>query len=141
MVQLSRPYMTTRKTMALTVQTSVSKVMSLLLSTLSRFVIAFLPRSKSLFIANFESVHLYLVGILTGITLNLCGYLNRITIFFFYNIVLISAVQQSDCYTYTHNLFSYSFPLWFIQDDEYRSRCHTLEPSCLSSLCILVCIR
>ena len=41
MVQLSQPYMTTRKTIALTRQTFVSKVMSLLLSTLSRFVIAF----------------------------------------------------------------------------------------------------
>ena len=45
MVQLSRPYMTTRKTIALTVQTLVSKVISLLFNTLSRFVLAFLPRS------------------------------------------------------------------------------------------------
>ena len=98
--------MTTGKTIALTVQTFVGKVMSLLLSTLSRFVIAFLPRSKSLFIANFESVRLYLFGILTGITLNLCSYLNRITIFFFFNnIVLISAVQQSDSVIHLHTLF------------------------------------
>ena len=45
-VQLSHPYMTTGKTRALTIQTFVSKVTSLLL--LSRFVIAFLPRSKCL---------------------------------------------------------------------------------------------
>ena len=45
MVQLSHPYMTTGKTIALTVQTFVSKVMSLLFNTLSRFFIAFLPRS------------------------------------------------------------------------------------------------
>ena len=44
-VQLSHPYMTTGKTIALTRRTFVSKVMSLLF-TLSRFVIAFLPRSK-----------------------------------------------------------------------------------------------
>ena len=44
--QLSRPYMTTGKTMALTIWTFVSKVMSLLFNMLSRFVIAFLPRSK-----------------------------------------------------------------------------------------------
>ena len=44
--QLSHPYMTTGKTIALTRWTFVSKVMSLLLNTLSRFVIAFLPRSK-----------------------------------------------------------------------------------------------
>ena len=39
MVQLSHPYMTTRKTIALTIWTFVSKVISLLLNTLSRFVI------------------------------------------------------------------------------------------------------
>ena len=42
MVQLSHPYMTTRKTIALTIQTFVGKVMSLLFNTLSRFVNAFL---------------------------------------------------------------------------------------------------
>ena len=46
MVQLSHPYITTGKTTALTVQTFVSKVMSLLVNMLSRFVIAFLPKSK-----------------------------------------------------------------------------------------------
>ena len=46
MVQLSHLYMTTGKTIALTIQTFVGKVMSLLLNTLSRFVIAFLPRSN-----------------------------------------------------------------------------------------------
>ena len=44
-VQLSRPYMTTGKTIALTRQTFVGKVMSLLLNMLSRLVITFLPRS------------------------------------------------------------------------------------------------
>ena len=48
MVHLSHPYMTTGKTIALTIQTFVSKVMSLLFNTVSRFVIAFLPRSKCL---------------------------------------------------------------------------------------------
>ena len=46
--QLSHPYMTTGKTIALTRQTFVGKVMSLLFNMLSRFVIAFLPRSKCL---------------------------------------------------------------------------------------------
>ena len=46
MVQLSHLHMTTGKTIALTKQTFVGKVMSLLFSMLSRFVIAFLPRSK-----------------------------------------------------------------------------------------------
>ena len=47
-VQLSHPYMTTGKTIALTRWTFVGKVMSLLFNSLSSFVIAFLPRSKSL---------------------------------------------------------------------------------------------
>ena len=49
-VQLSYPYMTTGKTMALTRWTFVDKVMSLLLNMLSRLVITFLPRSKRLLI-------------------------------------------------------------------------------------------
>ena len=50
-VQLSHPYMTTGKTIAVTIQTFVSKVMSLVSNMLSRFVIAFLPRSKCLLIS------------------------------------------------------------------------------------------
>ena len=48
-VQVSHPYMTTGKNTALTTRIFVSKVMSLLLNILSRFVIALLPRSKCLF--------------------------------------------------------------------------------------------
>ena len=51
MVQLSHLYMTTGKTIALTIQTFVGKVVSLLFNMLSRFVIAFLPRSKHLLIS------------------------------------------------------------------------------------------
>ena len=51
MVQLSHPYMTTRKTIALTRRTFVGKVMSLLFNMLSRLVITFLPRSKHLLIS------------------------------------------------------------------------------------------
>ena len=50
-VQLSHPYMTTGKTIALTRWTFVGKVMSLLFNTLSRLVITFLPRSKRLLIS------------------------------------------------------------------------------------------
>ena len=50
-VQLSHPYMTTGKIIALTTQTFVHKVMSLLLNMLSRLVITFLPRSKRLLIS------------------------------------------------------------------------------------------
>ena len=56
-VQLSHPYMTTGKTIVLTRQTFVGKVMSLLFTMLSRFVIAFLPRSKPLLIS-WHSQHL-----------------------------------------------------------------------------------
>ena len=50
-VQLSHPYMTTGKTIALTRWTFISKIMSLVFNMLSRFVIAFLPRSKCLLIS------------------------------------------------------------------------------------------
>ena len=55
MVQLSHPYMTTGKTIALTRQTFVGKVMYLLFNMLSRLVITFLPRSKRLLISWLQS--------------------------------------------------------------------------------------
>ena len=55
MVQLSHPYMTPGKTIALTRQTFVGKVMSLLFNMLSRLVIAFLPGSKCLLISWLQS--------------------------------------------------------------------------------------
>ena len=54
-VQVSHPYMSTGKTIALTRRTFVGKVMSLLLNTLSRLVITFLPRSKCLLISWLQS--------------------------------------------------------------------------------------
>jgi len=54
-VQLSHPYMTTGKTIALTRQTFVDKVISLLFNMLSRLVITFLPRSKHLLISWLQS--------------------------------------------------------------------------------------
>ena len=56
MIQHSHPYMTTGKTIALTICTSVIKVMSPVSSMLSRFVIAFLPRSKFLLISWLQSL-------------------------------------------------------------------------------------
>ena len=55
MVQLSHPYMTTGKTIALTRQTFVGKIMSLLFNMLPRLVIAFLPRNKRLLISWLQS--------------------------------------------------------------------------------------
>ena len=61
-VQLSHPYMTTGKTIALTKQTLVGKVMSLLLNMLSRLVITFLPRSKRLLISWLQSPSAVILG-------------------------------------------------------------------------------
>ena len=55
MVQLSHPCMTTGKSIALTTQTFVGKVMPLFLNMLSRLIITFLPRSKHLLISFLES--------------------------------------------------------------------------------------
>ena len=54
-VQLSHPYMTTGKTIALTTKTFVDKVMSLLFNTVSRFVTTFLPRSNHLLLSLLHS--------------------------------------------------------------------------------------
>ena len=54
-IQLPHPYVTTRKTIALTKQTFVDKVMSLLFNMLSRLAITFLPRSKRLLISLLQS--------------------------------------------------------------------------------------
>ena len=56
MVQLSHPYMAAGKTIALTLQTFIGKVMFLLFNTLLRFIIAFLPKSKRLLISWLQSL-------------------------------------------------------------------------------------
>ena len=61
-VQLSHPYITTGKTIALTRQTFVGEVMSLLFNMLSRFVITFLPRSKRLLISWLQSPSAVILG-------------------------------------------------------------------------------
>ena len=55
MVQLSYPHMTTEKTITLTIWTFIGKVMALLFNMTSRFVIAFLPRSKHLLVSWLQS--------------------------------------------------------------------------------------
>ena len=54
-IQFSHPYMTTGKTIALTIQNFVAKVMSLLFNMLSQFVISFFPRSKRVLISWLQS--------------------------------------------------------------------------------------
>ena len=61
-VQLSHPYMTTGKTIALTRWTFVGKVMSLLLNRLPRLVITFLPKSKCLLISSLQSPSTVIFG-------------------------------------------------------------------------------
>ena len=61
-VQLSHPYMTTGKTIALTIPIFVNKVMSQLFNMLSRFVIAFLPRSKHLLVSCLQSPSTVILG-------------------------------------------------------------------------------
>ena len=56
MIQLSHPYMTTGKNIPLSILTFVSKVRSLFFNRLSRFIIAFLPRSNSLLISELQSL-------------------------------------------------------------------------------------
>ena len=70
MVQLSHPNMMTGKTVALTRRTFVSKVVSLLFNMLSRFVIAFLPRSKRLLISWLQSPSAVIFG-----CLYICSYI------------------------------------------------------------------
>ena len=60
-VQLSLPYMTTGKTIALTRWTFAGKIMSLLLNMLSRLVITFLPRSKRLLISWLQSLSMVIL--------------------------------------------------------------------------------
>jgi len=62
MVQLSYPYITAGKTIALILHTFLGKVISLLFNTLSRFVIAFLPRSKCLLISWLQSPSVVIIG-------------------------------------------------------------------------------
>ena len=62
MVQLSQPYVTTGKTIALSIRTFCGEVRSLFFNTLSRFVIAFLPRSTHLLISRLQSPSAVIVG-------------------------------------------------------------------------------
>ena len=61
MVQFSHPYMTTRKTIALTRQTLVGKAMSLLFNMLSRLIRAFLQRSKRLLISWLQKIIIIII--------------------------------------------------------------------------------
>ena len=77
MVQLSHPYMSTGKIIALTRRTFVGKVMSLLLNMLSRLVITFLPRRKRLLISWLQSPSAVILKVLVAQScLTLCDPMN-----------------------------------------------------------------
>ena len=71
MVQLSHPYITTGKTIALTMWTLVNKVMSLLFNILSGFVIVSLPRSKHLLILWLQSLSTVILSVIVSFFLHL----------------------------------------------------------------------
>ena len=79
MVQLSHPYMTTGKNIALNRWTFVGKVLSLLFNTLSRLVIAFLPRSKCLLISWLQSPSMVILKPLKN---KICHYFHCFPIYF-----------------------------------------------------------
>ena len=78
-LQLSYPYMTTGKTIALTRQTFVGKVTSLFFNILSRLVITFLPRSKRLFISWLQSPFAVIFSSVAQSCPTLCDTMNRST--------------------------------------------------------------
>ena len=101
MVQLSYPYKTTEKAIALTKQTFVRKVMSLLFNMLSRFVMAFVPRSKRLLISwlqlspavNFEPTKIKSATASPSICHEVMG--PDAMIFFFFLCLVLSQVSHS----------------------------------------------
>ena len=98
-VQLSHPYMTTGKTIALTRQTFVGKVMSLLLNMLSGLVITFLPRSKHLLISWLQSPSAVIFSIVMS---PLCLKKNEVFLisieeFDWYSFINVLLVSPSDC--------------------------------------------
>ena len=102
-VQLSHPYMTTRKTIPLTRQTFVGKVMSLmslLFNMLSRLVIAFLPRSKHLLISWLQSPSAVILELrkIKSVTVSSPNTFKRLTVPDFYNRMRrISVGIRKDC--------------------------------------------
>ena len=104
-VQLSHPYMTTGKTIALTRWTFVSKLISLLFNKLSRLVITFLPRSKHLLISWLQSPSVAFIKYIELITLQ-----NRK-----HQVHMSSLVNSTE-----HHLTNYTRSLQFLSHDKNR---------------------
>ena len=99
MVQLSHLYMITGKTIVLALQTFVGKVMSLLFNTLSRFAIAFLPRSMHLLISWLQSLSTVILIIIFNLALI---YSNTITFPFLW-LHISYLVPEQTAHTHTVN--------------------------------------
>jgi len=123
MDQLSHPYMTTGKTIALTIRIFVSKVMSLLFNTLSRFLIAFLPRSKHLLILWLQSLSAVILELKKRKSITASTFspsishkeigLNAMTLVFF------SVEFQASSFTLLFHLHQKAHPLWCLPLEWY----------------------
>ena len=106
MIQLSHPYMTTGKTIALTRRTFVGKVTSLLFNMLSRLLITFLPGSKS---TVSKSNYLYFLRLFLFIFYPIFGFFS--SVFIFYSFLSISLKVENTCEFWYHLRRNWS---WFL---------------------------
>ena len=105
-VQLSHPYKATGKTIALTIWTFIGKVMSLLFNMLSKFVIAFLPRSKRLLISLLQSLSTVIFGAQENKSLSLFPHLSLMNFPIYLAIIIVFQNVISlelDCIQPFHN--------------------------------------
>ena len=124
MVHVSHPYMTPGKTIALTIWIFVSKVMSLLFNTLSRFLIAFLPRSKHLLILWLQSLSAVILELKKRKSITASTFSPSIsheeigpdamTLVFF------SVEFQASSFTLLFHLHQEAHPLWFLPLEWYH---------------------
>ena len=166
MVQLSYPYMTTGKTIALTRRTFVDKTMSLLFNTLSRFIIASLPRSKCLLISWLQSLSAVILEPkkIKSVTVSpsICYEVMRLNVMILvFWILSFKPAFSLSCFTFIKRLFSSSslsdrwchLHMWSYWYFSWRSRFYialmhsfsNLEPvHCFmsgSTCCFLTCIQ
>ena len=125
-VQLSNPYMTTGKTIALTRWTFVGKVMSLLLNMLTRLVITFLPRSKRLLISWLQSPSAVILETpkiksvtvstvyfqMWGVCMCVCVCFEGRCIFIFFFFFILPSLQNSKVSVY---LFVFNIAMWSLK--------------------------
>ena len=123
-VQLSHPYMTTGKTIALTRRTFVVEVMSLLFNMLSRLVIAFLPRSKCLLISWLQSPSIYN----SPITEWHSG-LQQLQLFLLRRESMLVWVIRLRCHWYCTSFWFWKTPVFHEDCGTFQTDSESLEPS------------